>query len=607
MTTKNAAPATPARSEVKPENCWDLTKVYANDAAWEADLKKLSEMKGKIAAFKGTLAASAEKLLACLEFDRELDLLIETLYVYSHLKVAEDGSNSDNQARQARLIQQASECSALFAWFAPELQAIDDKTMKSFLDSGVLDDFRISLEQILRYKPHVLSEKEERLLAMQQEFAQTSYQGFSALTDMDLEFGELESSEGTRPLTQSTYSMFMQDENREVREKAYLQYNKVWEQHKNTLAALYNGSVQRDIYLARVRNHPSAREMSLFSDNVPVSVYDNLVDTVRANLPVLHRYYNLRARMLGLEKLQTWDMRVPLIKDIKVKHSYEQAVDVIIDSLKPLGDEYCGVLQKGLTGGWVDRYENKGKSSGAFSSGGYRTAPYILMNYKDEVIDDVFTLTHEGGHSMHSWYSKKNNPYQHYGYTIFVAEVASTFNEQLLARKLLADSTDDLFKAYLLNKQIDDTIGTIFRQTMFAEFERDTHAMVEAGQPLTVDSLRKVYQDLSEAYYGPDTELTDYNSMVGMMIPHFYHAFYVYKYATGLSAAISLSERVMEGGEQELQDYLGFLKSGGSKYPLEQLKDAGVDMTRPEPVQKAMDRFAGLVNQLEEVYKRMGN
>ncbi len=607
MSTKKTTTATPSRDQVKSEDCWDLAKVYADDASWEADLKKLTEMKGKIDSFRGSLAESPAKLLECLKFDRELDMLQETLYVYAHLKVAEDGSSSANQGRQARVFQQISECSAAFSWFTPELQAIDDKTMKSFLESGELDEFKISLQQILRYKPHVLSATEERLLAMQQEFAQTSYRGFSALTDMDLEFGELESSDGIRPLTQSTWSVFMQDPDREVRRKAYHQYNAVWEKHKNTLAALYNGSVQQDVYMARVRKHKSAREMSLFSDNVPVSVYDNLVSTVRANLPHLHRYYDLRARMLGVKDLQTWDMRVPLIKDIKVKHSYGQAVDLIIDALAPLGDEYCGVLRKGLAGGWVDRYENKGKTSGAFSSGGYRTAPYILMNYKDEVIDDVFTLAHEGGHSMHSWYSKKNNPFQHYGYTIFVAEVASTFNEQLLAHKLLADSKDDLFKAYLLNKQIDDSIGTLFRQTMFAEFERDTHAMVEAGQPLTVDSLRGVYQDLSKAYYGPGTELSEYNSLVGMMIPHFYHAFYVYKYATGLSAAISLSEGVLNGGEKELQAYLGFLKSGGSKYPLEQLKEAGVDMTQPAPVQKAMDRFAGLVTQLEEVFARMQN
>jgi len=607
MSTTGAPVRTPERNEVKAEHCWNLTELYKDDSQWEADLQKLAAMKPRIAGFRGTLGTSAQALKACLEFSREIELLQETLMVYAHLKVAEDGINSDNQARQARAYQLLSEISAESSWYEPELHAIDSAVMDGFLKSGVLDEFIIQLNKSLRYKPHVLSDKEERLLAMQQEFASTAYRGFSALTDMDLEFGECESSDGVRPLTQSTFSMFLLDPDREVRRKAYFQYHGVWQKHKNTLAALYNGSVQHDIFGARIRNFPSAREASLFSEDVPASVYDNLVSTVRANLGTLHRYYALRTRMMNLPDLSTFDLRVPLIKDIKVNHSFEQAVDVIDKALAPLGPDYCATLRNGLLGGWVDRYENKGKTSGAFSSGGFVGAPFILMNYKDEVIDDVFTLAHEGGHSMHSYFSKNSNPFQHYGYTIFVAEVASTFNEQLLARHLYDNATDDTFRAYLLNKQIDDIIGTIFRQTMFAEFERDTHAMVEAGQPLTVESLQECYQELSRAYYGAPVTLPDENALVGLMIPHFYHAFYVYKYATGLSAAISLSTDVLGGKAGSLERYLGFLKLGGSKFPLEQLKDAGVDMTRPEPVQKAMDRFDNLVGQLEAIHARMAN
>ncbi|MCA9782620.1 MAG: oligoendopeptidase F [Calditrichaeota bacterium] len=607
MSSTSAPARTPERKEVKTEHCWNLTELYKDDSQWEADLKKLAALKPRIAGFKGTLGKSAEALKACLEFTREMELLQETLYVYAHLKVAEDGINSENQARQARIFQLLSEMGAEFSWYEPELHAIDSKTMDAFLASGTLDEFRIQLNKSLRYKPHVLSEREERLLAMQSEFASTAYRGFSALTDMDLEFGECMSSDGMRPLTQSTMSLFMLDPDREVRRNAYFQYHGVWQKHKNTLAALFNGSVQHDIFSARIRNFPSAREASLFSEDVPVSVYDNLVSTVRANLNTLHRYYTLRSKMMGLQDMASYDLRVPLIKDIKVNHSYEQAVEVIDKALQPLGAEYCGILRKGLLEGWVDRYENKGKTSGAFSSGGYIGSPFILMNYKDEAIDDVFTLAHEGGHSMHSYYSKTNNPFQHYGYTIFVAEVASTFNEQLLARHLYEEATDDTFRAYLINKQIDDIIGTIFRQTMFAEFERDTHAMVEQGQPLTVESLCALYQELSRAYYGSPVTLPDENALIGLMIPHFYHAFYVYKYATGLSAAITLSQGVLEGGGDELQRYLGFLKLGGSKFPLDQLRDAGVDMTQAAPVQKAMDRFSDLVGQLEAIHARSQN
>jgi len=366
---------------------------------------------------------------------------------------------------------------------------------------------------------------------------------------------------------------------------------------------LYAGSVKLDKYIAKVRKYPSARAMALFPDNVPEAVYDNLVSTVNRNIPALHRYYALRKEVLGLDSLRHYDVYVPLVKEIKIERSYEQAVDIVIEALKPLGEEYVNTLRGGLLGGWVDRYENKGKRSGAFSAGSFLGNPYILMNYKDDVLDDLFTIAHEGGHSMHSWYSARNNPFMCYGYTIFEAEVASTFNEQLVFSYLYENSKDEREKAYLLANRIDNTLGTLFRQTMFAEFEERVHKIAESGEAITVDVLRKEYRGLLEKYFGPEMVFENVSDLEGLRIPHFYNAFYVYKYATGLSAGIALSEGVLKGGEKERNAYLNFLRSGGSRFPIESLELAGVDMSTPEPIEAACKRFAKDVEALSAILK----
>jgi oligoendopeptidase F len=447
----------------------------------------------------------------------------------------------------------------------------------------------------------VLSEREERLLALQMEANQTARKAFEALTDVDMEFGEVDTPEGTRPLTQSTWSAFMINPDRELRERVYHQFYGTYEKHQNTLAALYAGNVQLDKYRAEIRNHDSARAAALFPDDVPGAVYDNLVSTISNNLTSLHDYYEIKRSALSLDQLKHYDVYVPFITDIQVKHTYEEAVDVVIAGVHQLGDEYCATLKEGLLGRWVDRYENKGKRSGAFSAGSFAGDPYILMNFKEDVLRDVFTLAHEGGHSMHSWYSSRNNPFQYYNYTIFEAEVASTFNEQLLARYMMDRADDDGMKAYLIGKQLDDMVATIFRQTMFAEFEDKAHSLLESGTPLTVDLLRNTYRELLVKYFGEKVGLLPQSDLEGLRIPHFYRAFYVYKYATGLTASIALSRRVMDGGEAEKRAYLEFLKSGGSKFPLESLKLAGVDMSKPEPVQEAMNTFADLLGQLKSL------
>ena len=593
----------PTRTEVKPDDAWDLSKLYANDEAWEKGYEEFAEKAGSIESFKGTLGRSADALADCLDFMMELGQLEERLGYYAMLRYSEDAGDSANQARQAKFMQIASKADASASYQAPEIQAIPEDTMKKFLESDRLAPYRIYLEKLLRYKPHILSESEEKLLAMQQEANQTARSAFSALTDVDMDFGDIETPEGTRPLSQSSYGALMLHKDRDVRAKAYDQFMGVFEGHKNTLATLYTGSIQLDVYRARARNFSSARAAALFPDKVPESVYDSLINAVHGNLGVLHEYYELRRRALGVDRLRLYDTRVPLVSEIDVDNPYETAVDMVTEALSPLGDEYVATLGAGLRGGWVDRYENKGKRSGAFSAGSFVGDPYILMNYKSDVLSDVFTLAHEGGHSMHSWYSVRNNPYQNYSYTIFEAEVASTFNEQLLHTHLFENADSDRMRAYLVNRQIDQIIGTLYRQTMFAEYERTVHQIVEGGRPLSLDVLRSEYRSLLETYFGADVALEETSDLEGLRVPHFYRAFYVYKYATGISAAITLSKKVLEGGSSDLEAYLAFLKSGGSKYPIESLRTAGVDMETPEPVDTALSYFAELVEELAGLMK----
>jgi oligoendopeptidase F len=596
---------TRARKEVPADQRWNLSALFETPEDWEAGLKTMQERYPAIEQFTGTLGDSAENLLACLKTHFDLQALAERLGYYAFLRMAEDQGDSDSQSRQGRFMQIASKAEAASSFMAPEIQTIPDTAIRQWMKSDEFADYRIYLERLLRFKPHILSDKEERLLAMQSESAQTPSKTFDALLDVDIDFGSVDTPDGPRPLTNSTLASFMQDPDREIRRKAFLQYHEQLENHRNTISSLYAGSIDQDIFQAKARNYSSSLEAALFPDNVDPTVYHNLVSSINDNLPVLHRYYALRKKVLGIEDFSLIDTRVPLVADVTMHHSYDKAVDLIVTALAPLGDEYTTTIAKGLRGGpqggWVDKYENKGKRSGAFSAGSFFGEPYILMNFKEDLLRDVFTLAHEGGHSMHSWYSSKSNPFPHYNYTIFEAEVASTFNEQLLFEHMTANNPDAKIQAYLINKRIDDMIGTIFRQTMFAEYELRCHELVESGQAMTVQSFRDEYRSLLDRYFGDGVEIPEVSSMEGLRIPHFYRAFYVYKYATGLSASIALSERVLKGGDGERDDYFKFLKSGGSRFPIESLKVAGVDMSRPEPVENAMNLFGRLVEQLEDL------
>jgi oligoendopeptidase F len=592
----------PPRGAVKSSDCWDLTSLFKSDAQWETAFKKWEAEIPRYGEFAGRLGEGAKSLAACLEFDLKFDRAGERLSTYAYLKAAEDTANSTYQRMMGRYQHAASLAGQAGSFIRPEIMAIPAAKMKSFLAARELAPHRVTLERLLRYKPHTLGKSEEKLLAMQSEMSETANHVFRQLNDADLKFGTLKNEKGeTVELSNASFSVFLHSPSRNVRKTAFHQLYAQFQGHENTLAATLSGSMQRDVFYAKAREFKSAREAALFADNVPVAVYDNLIEAVHRHLPALYRYYELRRRKMRLPEIHHYDTYVPILSDLDTKHTWNQAVKLVVESLEPLGSDYCGVLETGLNDGWCDRYPNQGKQSGAFSSGTYDGAPYIMMNYHPDVLDHVFTLAHEAGHSMHTWLSAKGQPYQYYNYPIFVAEVASTFNEQLLSRHLMARAKSDRHRAYLMNRDIDEIRGTIIRQTMFAEFEKLTHACVESGEPLTVERFRGIYRELLTLYFGPDFAIDDCLALECFRIPHFYRAFYVYKYATGLSAAIALAERVTSGGRTELNDYLGFLRGGCSKWPLDLLRGAGVDMEQPEPVDTALAHFERLVEELDEL------
>ncbi|MEX2121202.1 MAG: oligoendopeptidase F [Pirellulales bacterium] len=592
----------PRRSEVKPADQWDLSTLFASDADWERAFTRWEKRIAGYAKYQGRLGDSARTLADCLKFDTRFDREGEKLGTYAFLKSAEDTANSDYQRMLLRHRNASSRAAQQASFLRPEILAIPARRMKQFLASRELAPYRLLLERLLRYRPHTLSDREEKLLAMQSEMSEAAPQIFRQLNNADLKFGLIANERGQQiELSHASFAALLHSPDRAVRRAAFQQYYQQFAAHENTLAATLAGAIQRDVFHARARGFSGSLAAALFPDNVPAAVYENLIASVRRHLPALHRYYDLRRRKMGLADIHHYDTYVPILADLEKRHTWKQAVDVVVEALRPLGEEYCRVLAEGLSGRWCDRYENQGKQSGGFSSGSYDGAPYILMNYQADVLDHVFTLAHEAGHSMHSYYSARSQPYQYYGYTIFAAEVASTFNEQLLSRHLMSRASSSRERAFLINREIDSIRATLLRQTMFAEFEKITHELAELNEPLTVDRFKSVYRDLLEAYFGPDFTLDEQLSLECFRIPHFYKAFYVYKYATGMAAAIALAKRVAEGGRQELADYLNFLKGGCSKDPLDLLRDAGVDMRQPAPVDTALAHFGSLVDELDEL------
>ena len=605
---------TPKRSEIAKSDKWNIELLFKNEEEWEAALASIPEGGKEILKYKEAFSKpetiDAATLLACLKASTGVDRIAEKVGNYAFLQKSSNEGDPENIKRISKYMMTVTELSAATSWLMPAIMEIPEEKIRSWIDPSSptgkdFADFKVSLEKTLHLKPHTLSDKEEKILSLLSEPHGTPSQAFSVLTNVDFDFGTITTKEGDIKLTQSSYSKFMQNPDRALREKAYKQLYGTYGAHKNTIASLYTGQVQQNVALAKIRGYASAREKSLYVDKVPTAVYDNLVDTIHKNLKPLHKFYSMLKKHLGLKELRHYDVYMPLVSEVKKITPYNEAVDIITDALKPLGEEYVKTIRNGLLNGWVDKYENEGKRSGAFSAGGYDSDPYILMNYKEDVIRDVFTLVHQGGHSMHSWYSVRNNPYPCYHYTIFEAEVASTFNEELLFRHMLKTSTDPKMRAYLLSVRASDILATLYRQTMFAEYEKITHALVESGTPLTVENLRSEYRKLLELYFGPEMVFEDVSDLEGMRIPHFYRAFYVYKYSTGISASMALAERVCSGGDKEREDYFKFLKSGGSRYPIESLKLAGVDMASPAPVQAACDNFAKIVDELEKALEEL--
>ena len=593
----------PVRKDIPESDKWDLSSIYKSNEEWEENLKVLPSLTKKVVQYKGRLGESSDVLLEALKALEEAELRMETVYHYASLQHEADEDDSSATDRDGRAMMAYTRMMSDLSFIDPEIQSVDETKLRKWISLPEFKDYKIYIEKLLHFKKYILSEKEERILSLQMQPAQTPYNAFSVLSNVDMNktFGTVNVCGEERPLTETTWSVFMENQDRKVREEAYKKFYQKFEEHQNTIAALYAGNVNQDVFLMRARGYSSSLEMALFGNKVPVSVYHNLIDCVHKNLVPLHEYYALRKKVLGVDELRHYDVYVPLVKSVETKTSYDEAVEICRKALSPLGTEYTDRLCDGLKNGWVDRYENVGKRSGAFSSGSYIGNPYILLNYKDDVIRDVFTMAHEGGHSMHSWYSVHNNPFMCYDYTIFEAEVASTFNEELVFEYLLKNAETKEMRAYLLSMRAGDILATLYRQTMFAEFELKAHELVEGGTPLTAELLRKIYRELLELYFGPEMHFEQNSDMEGLRIPHFYSSFYVYKYATGISAALALAKRVTEGGAKEREDYFAFLKSGGSRYPIESLRIAGVDMEKTKPVQDACDEFAKVIAELKEI------
>lgn len=594
------------RNEVPHDDRWDVEAIYPNLQAWEESFKSLSPSSTQprwpeLAALKGSLDQGPDKVKIALDVLFKIQRLLVKLYTYAHLKHDEDIAEDSYKKAYNRITTCYHEFSEESAWFQPELLSLPDHLIAAYLDSDLLAEYRFYIEKIIRIKKHTLSPDNERLMAIAAQAMQTPHKAFSAINDADFKFGTvLNSNNEEKEITHASYGIYIREQDRVLRERVFKQYYGKYAQYENTMCELLYGQVQIHQANAKARQYSSCLDAALFPKNIDTSVYHSLIQAVNEEIHVLHDYTALRKTMLKLDSLHLYDLHVPLTSDVDIKMPYKEAEDLVIESVSPLGKEYQNLLYKGFKEKrWVDRYENKNKRSGAYSSGCFDSSPYILMNYKD-LLRDVFTLAHEAGHSMHSLLSHTNQPYQYSDYPIFLAEVASTFNEDLLIRLLLERCSNKAERIFLLNQKIEDIRGTLFRQTMFAEFELWIHQQVEQGVPLTPSSLKEEYQKFNAKYYGNALTLDTIGDIEWARIPHFYYNFYVFQYATGISAALALADRVVNGGNQEREEYLSFLKAGSSHYPIETLQLAGVDMRSPEPVKSAIRTFGKLVNQLKE-------
>jgi len=600
----NKSKTLPKRNEVPADFKWKLENIYPDDQAWEQDVLKVKELVDQIKSKQGTLAQSGKQLLETLQLQDELTKTMDQVYVYARMRRDEDNTNSHYQALTDRATGLSTQVYSAISYIQPEILAIPTEQLQRLVQEETgLEHYRFLLEEITRFKPHTLSAAEEAILAQVSELGAAPSKIFGMLNNADLKFPMITDEKGEEvELTKGRYIQFMESKDRRVRKEAFEALYETYGKHRNTIAATLTSAVKRDVFYARTRKHESALKAALFADNIDPSVYDNLIATVREHLPLMHRYVTLRKKLLGLDELHMYDLYVPIVQEVEMEIPYEEAVKTIKEALRPLGEEYGQVLEEGFTAGWIDVYENEGKTSGAYSWGAYTTHPYVLMNYQDN-LNNMFTLAHEMGHALHTYFSNKTQPYTYADYRIFVAEVASTLNEALLMHHLLANTTERAKRMYLINYYMEQFRGTLYRQTMFAEFEKLIHAKVEGEEALTAENMSAWYRQLNLDYHGPEMIVDSQIDLEWARIPHFYNQFYVYKYATGFSAAIALSKQILEEGEPAVQRYLQFLKSGGSDYPINLLKKAGVDMNSPEPIREALAVFADLLTQMEELVK----
>lgn len=588
------------RSEINDSDKWAVNDIYENDALWEKSLEALQEKINAVKAFQGKLN-NADDIAEFYKVSEDAELEMNKLYTYAHMKHDEDTANSEYRSMQDRIYSICIQYDEETAWVTPEIIAIDDNAMADILKSEKILPYKFSLEKLLRQKKYVLSEKEERILSAAGLPLSAASEAFSALNDADMKFPMVKDSAGNDcELSHGTYSIYLRSADRELRKNAFLEYHKKYNEFSNTLTTLLQGEIRNHVFSAKTRGYDTALDAAVFGKNIDRSVYTNLIKTVHDNIHILHKYIKYRKEKLGVDQLHFYDLYVPLAEHEEIKLTYDEARNLVLEAVKPLGKQYSEVLHKGLyEERWVDIYENENKRSGAYSTGSYLTRPYILMNYNG-TLDSARTLAHEAGHSMHSWFTHNTQSPTYGSYPIFLAEVASTFNEEMMNNYLLQKHGDDKkFKVYLLTSMIEDIRATLFRQTLFAEFELKLHEMAENGIPFTADLLKKEYMDLYRFYYGEELVLDDELAIEWARIPHFYYDYYVYQYATGISAAIALYQRVSKGGSQELEDYLGFLKAGNSRYPLDILRSAGVDMSKPEPIAAAISYFDELLTLLQ--------
>ena len=591
------------RDEVPTELTWKLEDIFESNEVWEQEFKEVAELAEKAGSFQGKLQESAEALYEVLVYKDELLQRLQKLYTYSHMRYDQDTTNSTYQAMDSRIKSLYAKVSTGLSFLTPEILELEEAVLTSYIESHEgLQLYKHALEELNSVRPHVLPAEQEALLAQLSEVVSTSSDTFGMLNNADLEFPEIENEDGEKvQITHGNYSRFLESSDRRVREDAFKAVYATYGKFRNTFASTLSGNIKRDNVNARIRKYESARQAALSDDHIPESVYDNLVETVNNNLHLLHRYAALRKEVLGLDQVHMYDMYTPLVKEVKMEIPYEKATETMLAGLSALGEEYTGIVEKGINSRWVDVKENKGKRSGAYSSGAYGTNPYILMNWQDNV-DNLFTLAHEFGHSVHSYYTRASQPYTYGDYSIFVAEVASTTNEALLNEYMVKTTEDDQERIYLLNHWLDGFRGTVFRQTMFAEFEHLIHQMDQNGEALTADRLTEVYYELNQKYFGEDVAVDEEIGMEWARIPHFYYNYYVFQYATGLSAATALSKGILEEGQPAVDRYINeFLKAGSSDYPIEVLKKAGVDMTSPEPVAEACKVFEEKLNELEKL------